>query len=50
MLYRFMQWLRNRRERRLFRKMSADINRDRRRMAPLKLPLTSAGKDGEKGL
>jgi hypothetical protein len=50
MLHRFMRWLRDRRERRLFRQMSADINRDRRKMAPLKLPFTSGGRDGEKGL
>ena len=44
MLKRFMQWLRDRRERRLFRQMSANINRDRRKMAPLKLPSRWQGK------
>ena len=44
MLKRFMQWWRDRRERRLLKQMSANINRDRRRMAPLKLPSRRQGK------
>ena len=41
MLEAIREWLWKRRERKLYRQMSANINRDRRRMAPLKLP--SAG-------
>lgn len=47
MLEAIREWLWKRRERRLYRQMSRTINRDRREMAPLRMPLTSDGKRGE---
>ena len=45
MLKRIMQWLRERRERRLYREMSRNINESRRKMTPMALPIRRNGDD-----
>ncbi len=48
MLSRLIDWWRLRRERRLYRQMSRDINRGRRRLAPIILPPTSGQRKGKR--
>jgi hypothetical protein len=45
MLRRLVEWWRLRRERRLYRQMSRDINRGRRKLAPIVLPISGQRKD-----